>query len=61
MTRDYELARIGQGSAALIAYVRQLHLTARSKPQDVVTTPTEQVKVLDSIFGEELVSSLLPI
>ncbi|NP_001037177.1 protein star [Bombyx mori] len=54
MTRDYELARIGQGSAALIAYVRQLHLTARSKPQDVVTTPTEQVKVLDSIFGEEL-------
>ncbi|XP_037295974.1 protein Star isoform X2 [Manduca sexta] len=53
MTRDYELARIGQASAALVAYVRQLHLAPRAPPRDPPPAePTPQVRVLDALYGE---------
>lgn len=53
MTRDYELARIGQGSAALVAYVRQLHLAPRAPPHHPPPTqPTRTVQVLDRLYGE---------
>lgn len=53
MTVDYELARIGQASAQLVAYVRQLHLSPRhDRPPPVTLEPTKQVHVLDALYGE---------
>ncbi|CAB3258604.1 unnamed protein product [Arctia plantaginis] len=54
MSRDYELASIAQGSAALVAFVQQLHLApplaapaALPPPQ-----PTPQVALFDQLYGE---------
>lgn len=54
MSRDYELASIAQGSAALVAFVQQLHLSpphsafANRPPPE----PTPQVLALDKLYGE---------
>ncbi|XP_075986629.1 EGF receptor activation regulator Star isoform X2 [Anticarsia gemmatalis] len=54
MSRDYELASIAQGSAALVAFVQQLHLapppvSAALRPPPA---PTPQVSVMDKLYGE---------
>ncbi|XP_049880796.1 protein Star isoform X2 [Pectinophora gossypiella] len=53
MSRDYELARIGQASAPLVAYVRQLHLAPRGPHRlPSAPAPTEKNAVLDRLLGE---------
>lgn len=53
MSRDYELARIPQSSAPLVAYVRQLHLAPRARPAPPAPpNPPPQVDVLDALYGE---------
>ncbi|XP_021190065.3 protein Star isoform X1 [Helicoverpa armigera] len=54
MSRDYELASIAQGSAALVAFVQQLHLAPRHRapPPHPPPQPTPQVRVLDQLYGE---------
>ncbi|XP_026316622.1 protein Star [Hyposmocoma kahamanoa] len=53
MSRDYELARIPQESAPLVAYVRQLHLQPRAPAHPPPSPrPTPRVAVLDRLLGE---------
>lgn len=54
MSRDYELANIAQGSAALVAFVQQLHLAPRhaTPPSHPPPEPTPQIEVMDRLFGE---------
>ncbi|KAJ0170674.1 hypothetical protein K1T71_013446 [Dendrolimus kikuchii] len=53
MTLDYELARIGQASAQLVAYVRQLHLSPpHAAHPPLVPQPTRQVHVIDALYGQ---------
>lgn len=59
MSRDYELASIAQGSAALVAFVQQLHLAPppAAPPALPPPQPTPQVAVIDRLYGE-IVSSI---
>ncbi|KAJ8709896.1 hypothetical protein PYW08_009900 [Mythimna loreyi] len=54
MSRDYELASIAQGSAALVAFVQQLHLAPRhaAPPAHPPPQPTPQIHVMDELYGE---------
>ncbi|KAJ8715815.1 hypothetical protein PYW07_010297 [Mythimna separata] len=54
MSRDYELASIAQGSAALVAFVQQLHLAPRhaAPPARPPPEPTPQIHALDQLYGE---------
>lgn len=54
MSRDYELARIAAGSAALVAFVQQLHLAPAAPPArtDPPPQPTDQLAVMDKLYGE---------
>ncbi|XP_026729032.1 protein Star-like [Trichoplusia ni] len=54
MSRDYELASIAQGSAALVAFVQQLHLAPPHAALAPAPPPaaSPQVLLMDSLYGE---------
>ncbi|CAH0597582.1 unnamed protein product [Chrysodeixis includens] len=55
MSRDYELASIAAGSAALVAFVQQLHLApphAAPAAPAALPQPSPQVLLMDKLYGE---------
>ncbi|XP_028157593.1 protein Star-like [Ostrinia furnacalis] len=52
MTRDYELARIPQESAALVAYVRQLHLQPRPRAPPAAPPASPRADLVTRLVGD---------